>query len=243
MCEDIDILLMIDERDAVNPYIENLISALLEDAEALTEILDGFCNFHIGVTTTSVVPQNEEPCRALGSLVQPVAGCTAIAEDRVYVAKGDRIFPALGCLLTPTIPFDPETANSRPMDALIEALSPKANGPGGCNEGFFRPGAPLLVLLATDIDDTSSVQDPNFWVFSLITLQEGNNDNVVVAGFVPTGAADRTCGLAPADRLLEFAGLFPHSEITSICAEGPVLTDAYQNIFEALVPAACGGEG
>lgn len=243
VCEQIDILMMVDERDAVNPYIENLASALLKSSDIIADALANYCDYHIGVTTTSVVPQNEDPCQAIGSLIQPAASCAALTEDRPYIIKGDDAFQGLGCLLSSPIPFDPQTEFSRPMDAMIAALSPEANAPGGCNEGFFRPGAPLVVLVATDIDDILSEQGPTYWGFSLTMLQEGLSNNVVVAEFVPTGRADRTCALAPADRLMQFASSFPYSEVTSICAEPSDLTGVYQTIFEELVPNACAQGG
>ncbi len=41
-------------------------------------------------------------------------------------------------------------------DAMIAALSPALNGPGGCNEGFLREDALLVVALITDWNDEGS---------------------------------------------------------------------------------------
>ena len=41
-------------------------------------------------------------------------------------------------------------------DAMIAALSPALNGPGGCNEGFLREDALLVVTLITDSQDVGS---------------------------------------------------------------------------------------
>ena len=41
-------------------------------------------------------------------------------------------------------------------DAMIAALSPKLNGPGGCNEGFLRKEALLVVAFITDFSDNDS---------------------------------------------------------------------------------------
>ena len=41
-------------------------------------------------------------------------------------------------------------------DAMIAALSPTLNGPGGCNEGFLRKDALLVVALITDWNDEGS---------------------------------------------------------------------------------------
>ncbi len=38
-------------------------------------------------------------------------------------------------------------------DAMIAALSPKLNGPGGCNEGFLRDDALLVVVFISDFSD------------------------------------------------------------------------------------------
>ncbi len=41
-------------------------------------------------------------------------------------------------------------------DAMIAAISPEMNGPGGCNEGFLRDDALLVVVLITDGKDIQS---------------------------------------------------------------------------------------
>jgi hypothetical protein len=41
-------------------------------------------------------------------------------------------------------------------DAMLAALSSALNGPGGCNEGFLREDALLVVALITDTDDSGS---------------------------------------------------------------------------------------
>jgi hypothetical protein len=38
-------------------------------------------------------------------------------------------------------------------DAMIAALSPELNGPGGCNEGFVRDDALLVVVFISDVND------------------------------------------------------------------------------------------
>jgi hypothetical protein len=45
-------------------------------------------------------------------------------------------------------------------DAMIAALSPKLNGPGGCNEGFLREDALLVVALISDFERPSRSPTP-----------------------------------------------------------------------------------
>lgn len=40
--------------------------------------------------------------------------------------------------------------SERPMNGMTEALSPALNGPGGCNEGFLRDDAILVVTFISD---------------------------------------------------------------------------------------------
>jgi hypothetical protein len=139
---------------------------------------------------------------------------------------------------------NPETT----MQSMLAALDPAIVGPGGCNEGFLRDDAVLVVTFITDEeDDTESMGDPAMWYDALLALKGGNETAIVVLGLVgDTGLPNAVC---PADsvpgsnggeyspRLIEFAESWGTRGLWgSVCSAdyGPFFTDAV-----ALVDTAC----
>jgi hypothetical protein len=51
----------------------------------------------------------------------------------------------------------------QPMTALLSAVSSELNAADGCNAGFLREEAILVVTIITDSDDTRSFGNPSAW--------------------------------------------------------------------------------
>jgi hypothetical protein len=73
--------------------------------------------------------------------------------------------------------------NERPMESAVTALSQDMLGAGGCNEGFLRDDAILVVTMLTTGDyDTSteaSKGDVQAWYDALVSAKSGNADSIV----------------------------------------------------------------
>jgi hypothetical protein len=126
----------------------------------------------------------------------------------------------------------------RPMDAMVSAVGPEHGEPGGCNEGFVRDDAILVITIITDEPDDFSVGDPADWADAVIAAKGGVPESVVVLGLVPDGDLDMPlCGgeavLAP--RITEFLQLFDSSGRASICEPdySPFFLDAVSVISVA----------
>ena len=65
------------------------------------------------------------------------------------------------------------------MAAMQAALSEGLNGAGGCNEGFLRDDAILVIAVLTDEND-SSEGDPPDWYDAVVAAKGGNEEAVVV---------------------------------------------------------------
>ena len=75
--------------------------------------------------------------------------------------------------------------SERPMDGMVEAVSPALLAPGGCNEGFLREGA---ILVVTFISDDSNVEDQNTaqqTYDALVAAKGGDVDRIVMLGLIP----------------------------------------------------------
>jgi hypothetical protein len=127
--------------------------------------------------------------------------------------------------------------SERPADALVSAVGAEHGEPGGCNEGFVRDDAILVVTIITDESDDLSSGDPADWANAVIAAKGGVPEAVVVLGLLPDGDLDMPlCGDAVvAPRLIEFLQLFPSNSRASICEPdySPFFTDAVSVISEA----------
>lgn len=132
----------------------------------------------------------------------------------------------------------------QPMDALLGAISPGLNDPGGCNAGFLRRDAVLVTIVVTDEDDQLSSGDATVWHQALLDAKGGNEDGVVVLGLVGDNNVDGglpggPCSLIGADgtpELQRFVQLNRHHALASVCAAD------YSPFFEqsaSIVDTAC----
>ncbi len=125
----------------------------------------------------------------------------------------------------------------RPMDAMVAALGAGQTEPGGCNEGFVRDDAILVVTVITDEADAHSSGDPAQWAAALVDAKLGNPDAVVVLGILPDAdLAQPLCGAeaVPAGSMSEFLQLFEASSRASVCEPdySPFFVDAVSVISE-----------
>jgi hypothetical protein len=125
-----------------------------------------------------------------------------------------------------------------PVSALLAAIAPDQNGAGGCNEGFLRDDAILVVTFIGDEDDAASPAGPVEWHDAIVQAKGGNQDSVVMLALsggdaaAPPGLAE--CGLddaQPAPRLHQLVESFPFGSTGSVCAAD------YSPFFEQAVDA------
>lgn len=114
--------------------------------------------------------------------------------------------------------------DEQPMAALLEAIGPEQNAGDGCNAGFLRDDAVLVVTIISDEDDESSPDDAAVWRDALLRAKGNNPAAIVVLGLVGDDAADALpggpCGdeAQPAPRLREFVQSFRYGSLGSVCA-------------------------
>ena len=155
-----------------------------------------------------------------------------IADDRRYILNGqaDRD-DAFACAATAgTVGASLE----KMMAAMLDSLSPKQVDAGGCNEGFLRDDAILVVTFITDEEekvDLGSPGDPTSWYEDLLALKGGDKDSIVMVGIYgdvgePGGICKELTGGGGTDgaerspRLKEFVGKFGDLGVSgTVCAE------------------------
>ena len=106
-------------------------------------------------------------------------------------------------------------------EATVKALSNDLNAPGGCNEGFLRDDALLVVVAIQDTYDGFSDGTPQDWANALLDAKHGDG-NAVVLLVISTDVddPDSLCGYDPGSEheLRTWTKLVPHGLFGSICA-------------------------
>lgn len=136
----------------------------------------------------------------------------------------------------------------KPMEAMVDAVSPPLAAAGGCNEGFLRDDAVLVVTVITDESDVGkSIGDPTSWYQAVVQAKRGNSAGIVALGLIgDTGQAGSVCmpanplngdGAQDAPRIRQFVESFG-----PLGVEGSVCADDYGPFFEravSVIETAC----
>ena len=125
-------------------------------------------------------------------------------------------------------------------DALVVALSPSLNAPDGCNAGFLRRDALLVVTMIMDKEDLESSGTPTSW-YDAIIAAKGDSASVVmlaILGQPLVGEPVPGCAYDDEDGKLKLRDLitrFPYHFEGDTCAPGyvPFFVQAAELVGEA----------
>ena len=118
--------------------------------------------------------------------------------------------------------------------ALVSAVSPELNGPGGCNEGFLREDALLMVtMLTAGTGDMEPSKAPE-WYDAVVAAKNGDA-NAIVAFLIGNPACpffDDEC---------QMTQMFPHSLVVGrkeedIAPGFDAATDLFELVCESQIP-------
>jgi hypothetical protein len=109
----------------------------------------------------------------------------------------------------------------RYLNAMVKAVGPTLNSPDGCNYGFLRPDAMLVVVVLADYGDDLSPGTSEGLAASLIAAKDGYAEGIVVVGILgsyePEDKPD-DCYDDSEDRTRKFVEGFPTHVLGSFCA-------------------------
>lgn len=254
-CEKVDLLFVIDDSISMAGEQQNLIASFPAFIEGIQTGLEGVSSYHVGVVTTNVYGYNAPDCRQIGTLVTSTGGanssgaaCGPFSEGR-YLGSGDNLEQQFACAAQ--VGTD-GPVDERPMQAMQTAVGPVHAVPGGCNEGFVRSDALLVVVIVTDEEDDivefydtveGSPGDPQTWFDDLVATKT-YEENIAVLSIIG-GQPGNVCpepygvdGAEDAPRIRAFTEMFTNGFLGDVCAPtyGPFFDQAI-----GVVESACGG--
>lgn len=178
---------------------------------------------------------NAEPCAPFGPLpcdavlgagrVADVSGVDCGLPGRRWLDAADPNRDAtFTCMATVGIEGEP---TERPVQSLTAALGELAE-PDGCNQGFLRPDALLIVTVISDEDDSlASPGEPPQWHDDMVAIKAGNPDAVVLLGLLgDSDLPDGLCapfdptdnsGSQPSTNLRAWVEAFSYGSWVSVC--------------------------
>jgi hypothetical protein len=243
-CQKVDLLFVIDNSGSMADEQINLVNsfpAFIDEIQTQLEDTDGY---HIGIITSDLY-LFDQGCLQEGSMVTQTGGvdssamvCGPYAEGHRYMTEMDNLDVAFACAGQVGTGGD---GNERPMQTMIAALSDGLNGPGGCNEGFLRDDALLVIVVITDEEDDHEVDgcmqlpqpgsngEPAGWYAGVVAAKGGLETNIVVLSLIgPPGPDPAQCpaldkcnggiiGAEVANRVASFTSMFTHGIIGRIC--------------------------
>lgn len=249
-CAKVDFLFVVDNSISMLLHQQKLGRSFPGFMQVIEDNLDAN-DFHIMVVDTDEWDGDDEeanaadPCRdALGAGKRSGRvgqSCGVDGTARYLQNEQENLSETFSCIAQVGTFGD---SGELPMDAMLQATSNAKNRPGGCNEGFLRDDAILVVTFITDEDDESSSGNPDTWRQTLLEAKHNDPKALVVLGLVGDNNLDQglrggpcnffEAGGAPA--LQTFAQSFgERGLLASVCAEdySPFFEEAVSTIDTA----------
>lgn len=254
----VDILFVIDDSGSMAEHQQQLLDSFPGFIEAILGSLDQLDSVHVGVITSDAYAFNEPGCQELGALVTQTGGanssmavCTPFVGGRRFFTDEDSLAAVFNCVGRVGTEG---SGQELPLTATVQALQPELIGVGGCNEGFLRADAVLVVVIVTDDppfpdtpDDAWPLVDTMWMHDALVEAKGGDETSIVMIGVVPWGDTSCVCPwccpgfgcMAPHDNAIELVESFgDQGVLASVCSAdyAPVLADTIETI-----DATCAG--
>ena len=143
--------------------------------------------------------------------------CTLQGGNRYIVEGQPDLSGTFECIASVGLAGNP---SERPLDGMVEAVSAPLLGPGGCNEGFLRDDAILVVTFLSDDPNVEDVNTAEAARNAIVAAKNGNESAIVVLGLIPDGQA----------HWIDFIASFGDRGI-----QGPIASDDYSQFFQDAV--------
>ncbi len=139
--------------------------------------------------------------------------CALQGGNRYIVEGQPNLAATFECIASVGLAGNP---SERPLDGMVEAVSPALLAGGGCNDGFLRDDA---ILVVTFLSDDPNVEDQNTAQTAydaIVAAKGGNADAIVMLGLIPDGQG----------HWVDFISMFGARGI-----QGPIASNDYNQFF------------
>lgn len=264
-CAKIDFLFVIDSSESMTAHQTNLVDSFPGFVEAMQGAVTAE-DWHVMVVDTDAQWGGgacANACSTLGSCPEePAFACDTpppelcdiaigagivapfgqassntaceIGGDTRYIGAGAAdLLDAFTCIATVGVDGNSE---ERTADALVAAIDPALSAADGCNEGFLRNDAILVITIITDEADADSTGMPADWFDAIVEAKNGDPNAIVMLGLLPD--ADVDAPMCDDDDVggvvAELVDMFPANRRASVCeaAYGPFLAESVSVIAE-----------
>ncbi len=247
-CQAVDVLFVIDNSGSMADQQASLVASFPGFVAGIKQQLEHAPSYHVGVVTSDDYWGNEQNCRNIGDLVTQTSGHASSNQVCGPFAGGGRFMSDAEPNLSEKFSCaarvgDTGADDERMMRALLNAVEPGRNAAGGCNEGFSRTDALLVIVIITDEDDVKdgcieenecesygSGGDPDAWVEELVSYRGGIKENIVVLSLLGK-QLDNDCGALVSSKILGFTNRFDENGYT-----GDVCSGSYDSFFTQVLP-------
>jgi hypothetical protein len=250
-CKKVDFLFVIDNSLSMAFAQNNLRNSFEGFLEVIRDQVAAE-DFHIMVVDTDAWEDDDQreddgidPCRnVLGagrrSNGMTGADCGLPGSDRFITLSQPGLVETFSCMATVGA-FG--NNDEQPIGAMLAANSEDQNDAEGCNVGFARRDAVLVVTLITNDEDDVTLGEPPDWLRLLLGQKGGEQDAVVVLGLLSglsllessSNVACRFSSLREAPALRQFVAGLEHGAVASVCSDdySPFFAQAVQSINRA----------
>jgi hypothetical protein len=203
---------------------------MVVDTDAETRCTPGNCKSGALGANTLCDEKNKYACTAqfeacdstLGAGVIHPAGDGASNElcklqgGNRYIVEGEPdLASAFGCVAKVGLAGHP---SERPMDAMVAAMKSEINA-SGCNKGFLRKDAILVITFISDDPNYEDQGMPQDWYDAVVAAKGGKADSVVVLGLTPDFDGCRVANKTSGKHWSEFIALWKDRGLSaSVCS-------------------------
>jgi hypothetical protein len=194
-CHKADFLFVIDDSGSMAEHQQQLLDSFPGFIDAILGSLDRLDSVHVGVITSDAYAWNAPGCQELGALVTQTGGadsseaiCTPFVGGQRFFTEDDSLAAVFNCVARVGTEG---SGNEMPLTATVQALQPELIGVGGCNEGFLRPDAVLVVVIVSDDppfpytpDDAWPFIDATWMHDAIVEAKGGDETSIVMIGVI-----------------------------------------------------------
>jgi hypothetical protein len=250
-CKKVDFLFVIDNSLSMAFAQNNLRNSFEGFLRVIREQVAAE-DFHMMVVDTDASDDDDEReddgvdrCRNLlgagrRSNGQTGADCGLPGNDRFITLNQPDLVETFSCMATVGA-FG--NNDEQPIGAMLAANSDDQNAAEGCNAGFARRDAVLVVTLITNDEDDVTSGEPPDWLQALLQQKGGEQDALVVLGLLggaslldpSSNLACRVSSFGEAPALRQFVAGLEHGAVASVCSAdySPFFAQAVQSIDRA----------